>query len=148
MRLKKDVKESWLMFYKLIDTHCHLDMEEFDEDRKDVIERSKTNGVESIIIPSTVEENYDKELALCEKYNGFLYYLVGIHPHDAKTCTSKTYDVAFKHLSNSYCLGIGEIGLDYFYEHTQRAIQKDVFSNSNSGYNSKNGYMVFIISAF
>ncbi len=104
-------------------------MEEFDSDRDDVIKRSIEGGVESVIMPSTVEEDYEKELSLCRQFDGFLYFFAGIHPHDAKTCTNDTYDKAVGLLNNKYCKGIGEIGLDYYYEHSERDVQKDVFSN-------------------
>ncbi len=117
------------MSIKIIDTHCHLDMEEFDNDREDVIKRSKDGGIKAVIMPSTTEEDYDKEKSLCDEYNGFLFYFVGIHPHDAKTCTHSTYDTAINHLDNKSCVGIGEIGLDYYYEHSPKNIQKDVFNN-------------------
>jgi TatD DNase family protein len=114
---------------KIIDTHCHLDMEEFDSDRDDVIERSKNGGVLRVIIPSTKEDDFEKERLLCEQNREFLCYLVGVHPHDAKTCTSSTYDIAKHHLNNELCKGIGEIGLDYYYEHSPKNIQKEVFNN-------------------
>ncbi len=117
------------MSIKIIDTHCHLDMEEFDEDRETVIEHSKAEKVEAVIMPSTKEEDFEKERLLCETYSGFLYYLVGIHPHDAKTCTNSTLNEAVKHLKYKFCKGVGEIGLDYYYERSQRELQKDVFSS-------------------
>lgn len=117
------------MLIKIIDTHCHFDMAEFDEDREVVIERSKANGIEAVIMPSTVSEDFKKEQNLCLSHEGFLFYLVGIHPHDAKTCTSSTYDKAVEHLKNGFCKGVGEIGLDYYYEHSPRELQKNVFSN-------------------
>ena len=117
------------MSIEIIDTHCHLDMEEFDNDRKDVIKHSKEGGVVNIIIPSTIKEDFLKEKSLCEEYAGYLYYLVGVHPHEAKMCTNEAYDEALKHLSGLSCSGIGEIGLDYYYEHSERKIQKEVFNN-------------------
>jgi len=117
------------MSIKIIDTHCHLDMEEFDKDRQEVIERSIEGGVENIIIPSTKEEDFSKERKLCEEYKGMLRYLVGVHPHEAKTCSNDTYDKAIKELKHHLCVGIGEIGLDYYYEHSSKDIQKEVFSN-------------------
>ncbi len=117
------------MSIKIIDTHCHLDMEEFDKDRNDVIVRSKEEGVEAVLLPSTKEEDFFKEKMLCDDNAGFLYYFVGVHPHEAKTCSTHTYDEALKHLKNQSCVGIGEIGLDYYYEHSEKSVQKRVFSD-------------------
>ncbi len=117
------------MSIKIIDTHCHLNMEEFDEDRNSVIENSRKNSVAAVIMPSTVEKDFDREYELCSGHKGFLYYLVGIHPHDAKTYTNSTYDRVFEHINNKQCVGIGEIGLDYYYEHSPKDIQKEVFNN-------------------
>ncbi len=114
--------------YKIIDTHCHIDMEQFDEDRDEVIKRSSENGVKAILVPATVVEDFEKERQLSEKYE-IIYYMVGIHPHDAKTANTSVYDEAIKHLKNKKCVGVGEIGLDYYYEHSPRDIQKDVFAN-------------------
>ncbi len=117
------------MSIKIIDTHCHLDMEEFDSDREEVIERSIEGGVENIIIPSTRQEDFSKERQLCEEHSSILRYLVGVHPHEAKTCNNDTYDKATEELKHPLCVGIGEIGLDYYYEHSVKDIQKEVFSN-------------------
>ncbi|WP_022671008.1 TatD family hydrolase [Hippea alviniae] len=114
--------------YKIIDTHCHIDMEQFDKDRDEVIKRSSENGVKAILVPATVVEDFEKEKELSEKYEP-IYYMVGIHPHDAKTTNQKTYDEAVKHLNNEKCVGVGEIGLDYYYEHSPKDIQRDVFAN-------------------
>ncbi len=117
------------MSIKIIDTHCHLDMEAFDEDRDMVIRRSIEGGVDNVIIPSTSETDFEKEKQLCSRYERFLRYLVGVHPHEAKTCTNGTYSKAIEYLKHPLCVGIGEIGLDYYYEHSCQDVQKEVFSN-------------------
>ncbi len=114
--------------YEIIDTHCHLDMEEFNSDRDEVIERSRKKGIKAIIMPSTVKEDFENEKSLCDKYD-LLFYMVGIHPHDAKTANGEVYDLAQKHLKNEKCVGIGEIGLDYHYDLSPRNKQRNVFSD-------------------
>ena len=114
--------------YEIVDTHCHLDMEQFDSERDEVIHRSKDGGVKAIIIPSTTKEDYEKERMLCDK-NDILYYMVGIHPHEAKSANGESYDLAVNHIKNDRCVGIGEIGLDYYYNNSPRNIQRDVFAN-------------------
>ena len=114
--------------YKIIDTHCHLDMEEFDRDRDEVIKRSLEGGVEAIVIPSTKKSDYDRERELSKEYP-IIFYMVGVHPHDAKTADKESYELALEHLKNERCVGVGEIGLDYYYNHSPKDVQKEVFAN-------------------
>ncbi len=116
------------MSIKIIDTHCHLNMAEFDKDREEIIKNSVENGVEFIIMPSTELKDFNEEQTLCKKYS-VLRYLVGIHPHEAKECSNSDYDAAYEHLKDENCKGIGEIGLDYYYEHSEKKTQKEVFNN-------------------
>ena len=75
----------------MIDTHCHLEMDDFDQDREEVIKRAKDSGIEAIItIGSDLEGNVGG-LKLSEKYN-FIYSSVGFHPHDAKDFTEELLD--------------------------------------------------------
>ncbi len=113
--------------FKIIDTHCHLDMEQFDNDRDEVIYRSVKKGVKAVLIPSTTKEDYGKEEHLCNKFD-ILFYMVGIHPHDAKTFSYDALDMAVEHLKNEKCVGIGEVGLDYYYNHSPKDVQRDVFA--------------------
>ena len=114
--------------YRIIDTHCHLDMEEFDKDRDEVIKRSLDGGVEAIVIPSTKKGDFERERGLSRKYP-VIFYMVGVHPHDAKTADGESYSLALEHLRDEKCVGVGEIGLDYYYDHSPRGIQKEVFAN-------------------
>ncbi len=118
------------MSIRIIDSHCHLDMGAFDEDRDEVIKRAREAGVEGVIMPATMLDDFEKERTLSTHYKGYLFYLVGVHPHEARTATSNVYDEAIKHLETEPgCVGIGEIGLDYYYEHSPRKVQRDVFAN-------------------
>lgn len=112
----------------IIDTHCHLDMEEFNNDIDDVVERSEKAGVKAIVMASTRSEDFNRQKILSDKYE-MLYYLVGIHPHEAKTADIHVYNNAVSHLENEKCKGIGEIGLDYYYSYSEHNVQKEVFSN-------------------
>ncbi len=112
----------------IIDTHCHLDMEEFNNDIDDVVERSAKSGIRAIVMASTQAEDFNRQKMLSDKYE-MLYYLVGIHPHEAKTADIHVYNNAISHLKNIKCKGIGEIGLDYYYSYSEHNIQKEVFNN-------------------
>ena len=96
----------------LIDTHCHLDFDEFDEDRTAVIERAKENNISNIIIPATQLSNWSSIQKLCSK-NESLHACYGFHPYWADTPTNKDIDTLEEWANQQPCVGIGECGLDY-----------------------------------
>jgi TatD DNase family protein len=117
----------------MIDTHCHLEMDEFDPDREEVIQRAKDAGIEAIItIGSDLKGNIGG-LELSKKYD-FIYSSVGIHPHDAKDFTEDVFNKikmwainSTGHGARGKVVAIGEIGLDYHYDNSPREIQHEVF---------------------
>jgi len=137
----------------MIDTHCHLEMDDFDQDREEVIKRAKDAGIEAIItIGSDLEGNIGG-LELSKKYD-FIYCSVGFHPHDSRDFTEEIFE-KIKQWATEYriignppfpplekggeggfvkrgqrgdkVVAIGEIGLDYHYDYSPREIQQDVF---------------------
>ena len=78
------------MTFSLIDTHCHLDMDEFKLDRSVVIKRAQNAGVQSIITIGSDMESNREGLRLSKKYD-CVYSSIGIHPHDAKDFTDEIY---------------------------------------------------------
>ena len=132
---------------KLIDTHAHLDDPKFDNDRGDVIKRAIDAGIEYIITvgmwqkpphpcPSPASGEGNKEetnrgglehvTELADKYD-LIYTALGIHPHDAKDANDDAFDEIKKLSTHPKVIAIGETGLDYYYEHTPKDIQKAVF---------------------
>ncbi len=110
----------------LIDTHAHLEMREFNDDREDVIKRAREAGVEYIVtIGTTVESSRDAVL-LADKYD-FIYAAIGIHPHEVKDILHPAYDIIRHFAQHKKVVAYGEIGLDYHYEHSPRADQKRKF---------------------
>jgi len=110
----------------LIDTHAHLEMREFNDDREDVIKRAREAGVEYIItIGTTVESSRDAVL-LADKYD-FIYAAIGIHPHEVKDILHPAYDIIRHFAQHKKVVAYGEIGLDYHYEHSPRSDQKRKF---------------------
>jgi TatD DNase family protein len=113
---------------QLIDSHCHLDSAEFNDDRAAVIERALAAGVEHMMAIGTGNGPPDLEagLRLAELHPAF-YATVGIHPHDA----AKAGPDEFRHLtdllSHPKLLAVGEIGLDYHYDFSPRDVQKSAF---------------------
>lgn len=97
----------------LVDTHCHLDFPEFDQDRDEVIKRAKNEGIDSIVnVGSSLESSF-ASLELAKKYDS-IYATIGIHPHEADRVETKTYNALRELAKNDKVVAIGEIGLDYY----------------------------------
>jgi TatD DNase family protein len=110
----------------LIDTHAHLEMREFNDDRDEVIKRAKDAGVEYIVTIGTTVESSRDAVMLADKYD-FIYAAIGIHPHEAKDILHPAYEVLRHFAKHKKVVAYGEIGLDYYYEHTQRVVQQRKF---------------------
>ena len=110
----------------LVDSHCHLDFEDFDTDRAAVLSRAKAAGVDLMVTISTKITEAEKVIALAESHEA-LVCSVGIHPHEAgrEPETSAAELVALA--AHEKVVGIGETGLDYFYEHSPREAQQRNF---------------------
>lgn len=114
------------MTNKFIDSHAHLDDERFDEDRDNLINELWENDIEAVLNPGADKETSKKAVALAQKYP-FIYAAVGCHPHDSKFVNDETMDM-FKNLAkDKKVVGIGEIGLDYYYDNSDRVIQRKWF---------------------
>ena len=114
---------------RLIDSHCHIDGDAFDEDRDDVVQRAKDAGVVAMLNVGTGDPHSDdfrKAVAVAEKYEN-VFASVGVHPHDAKLYD----DAAEQHLveltKSEKVIAWGEIGLDFYYDHSPRDVQQEVF---------------------
>ncbi len=110
----------------LIDTHAHLEMREFNDDRDEVIQRAREAGVEYIVTIGTTVESSRDAVMLAEKYD-FIYAAVGIHPHEVKDVLHPAYEVLRHFAKHKKVVAYGEIGLDYYYEHSPRSDQKRKF---------------------
>jgi TatD DNase family protein len=110
----------------LIDTHAHLEMREFNDDRESVIRRAREAGVEYIITIGTSVESSRDAVLLADKYE-FIYAAIGIHPHEVKDVLHPAYEM-IRHLAkHKKVVAYGEIGLDYHYEHSPRTDQQRKF---------------------
>ena len=109
-----------------IDTHSHLDFDEFQEDFNGIIKQCQDVGVTNIIVPGVTEQDTPRIIDLVNKHNE-LYAAVGIHPSEAKSWNEKSYDY-FKNIAqNPKVKAIGEIGLDYFWDKSFNDIQQNIF---------------------
>lgn len=110
----------------LIDTHCHIEMKEFDQDREEVLARSRAAGIELLITIGSDLDGTLKGVDMADQYEG-IYCSVGIHPHDAKDFTDDTYRLLKDLTKKTKVVAIGETGLDYHYDHSPRDVQRRVF---------------------
>jgi TatD DNase family protein len=112
------------------DSHCHPENKRFDSDRPDVFARAKNAGVTTMLAigngdgPGT--NTFDCGIELAEQYDG-VYATVGIHPHEAALATQTDFDRLIALSRHSKVIAWGEIGLDYYYDHSPRDIQQSVF---------------------
>ena len=109
-----------------IDTHSHIDMID-DMDINTIISEADKENVKKIIIPTINEDNFEHVLEICNKYNN-VYCLIGIFPNEVKTWTDKTADNIRNIVkNNNKVVGIGEIGLDYYWDTSYIELQKEIF---------------------
>lgn len=112
----------------MIDSHCHLDSEQFDQDREEVIERALAAGLTHMVAIGTGNGPPDLEagIRLADKYAAF-YATVGVHPHDASKATDEIFARLTGLVAHPKVVAIGEIGLDYHYDFSPREVQQTVF---------------------
>ncbi len=113
----------------LVDTHCHLDDEQFAADQEAAIARAQTAGVERMMVIGTGDGPPDLQAAtrLADRYPA-LYATVGVHPQDAAKATAETFAQIRDLLSLPKVLALGEIGLDYYRDSAPRDVQRAVFT--------------------
>ncbi len=107
----------------LIDTHCHLDFDWFDEDRDAVVQRAADAGVAQIIVPALDLDNGRTVLALTEKYEG-VFAAVGVHPNSTAGWQDGWIDVLRDLAQHPKVVAIGEIGLDYYWDKSPKDVQQ------------------------
>lgn len=112
-----------------IDSHAHLDGKKFDMDRDEVIARARAAGVQTIVAIGNGDgpEDVDCGIRLAEQYP-FIYATLGIHPHEARLADEAAYQKMERLAKNPKIIAWGEIGLDYYYDHSPRDLQKNVFT--------------------
>lgn len=110
----------------LIDTHCHLNDVKFKDNVEEVINRALDNNVKIMIVVGYDHETNSKAIKLAEQYS-FIYATVGFHPTEAKDITNKDFDELIPLLSHKKVVGIGECGLDFYWDKDHKAKQIEVF---------------------
>ena len=111
----------------IADTHCHLTLDSFDDDRPSVLDRARAAGVDRILVPgiNAASSQAAAELAANE---AMIYAAVGIHPHDSSSWSDTEKKRLVQLAGSSKVVAIGEIGLDYYRDYAPRDVQQDAFS--------------------
>lgn len=112
---------------KLIDTHSHIYLDEFDLDRDILIQEAKKSGIDVLLLPNVDLKTVQRMHALCDQYPDFVYPMMGLHPTSVKSDYALDLSLIESYLEKrSYC-AIGEIGIDLFWDRTYKKQQIEVF---------------------
>ena len=110
-----------------IDTHIHLDGEEFTEDLDLVVARAKEAGAEKLFIPGINLSSVKSVAELCEKYSGFCYPMIGLHPEDVREDWESVLREMETHMQDAPWIAIGEVGLDFYWSREFEKEQIEAF---------------------
>ncbi len=111
----------------LVDSHCHLDFPDFADELDSVVERARAAGVGRMVTICTYLTRFDRILAVAERYDDILC-TVGVHPHQAaEEFDVTTVDALVERARHPKVIGLGETGLDYFYDKSPREQQQECF---------------------
>ena len=121
-----DSKEPPVFDTPLIDSHCHLDFPDFGEELDDVVARAGRAGITHMVTISTHLSRFERVKAVAERFSN-VFCSVGIHPHEAGTEAEVSVDELVRLAEHPKVVGIGETGLDFYYEHSPRDVQERQF---------------------
>jgi TatD DNase family protein len=111
---------------RLIDSHCHLNYEGLAERREEVLANARAAGVSGFLNISTRQREWDDVIAVAEA-NADIWATVGVHPHEADAHPDLGATALIDAASHSDVIAIGECGLDYYYDNSDRTAQRDRF---------------------
>lgn len=112
-----------------VDSHCHIDGEQFDGDRDEIVKRANDAGVKLMLTVGTGNPHdgeIERAVKAAEKYEN-VFASVGVHPHDAKLYDDAAETHLIELAKRKKTIAWGEIGLDYYYDHSPREVQREVF---------------------
>ena len=109
----------------MIDTHCHLDGEEFRDDLDAVVQRAREAGVKAIGVPGIDLKSCDTVMELCRRYPDYCFPMLGLHPEEVKNDWKDVLNAIVPHLSE--VAAIGEVGLDFYWSREFEETQLQAF---------------------
>lgn len=110
----------------LIDTHVHLNADQYDDDLQEVIDRALSEGIDRMFVVGFDTKTIERTMKLIDQYD-FIYGIIGWHPVDAIDCTDERLEWIESLSKHPKIIGLGEMGLDYHWDKSPKDIQKDVF---------------------
>lgn len=111
----------------MIDTHSHIYLEDFDNDRKEVITRAENAGVSKILMPNIDSESIDAMMRVEEENPGYCFAMMGLHPTSVNTGFEKELEIVTDWFEKRTFAGVGEIGVDLYWDKTYLEQQLVVF---------------------
>ncbi len=102
----------------MIDTHSHIYLPHFDNDRADIIKRAKDSGVEAILLPNIDKSTIEPLRQLCYDYQGYCFPMTGLHPTNVDKDYKSQLTIIEKQLLKNDIIGIGETGIDLYWDKT------------------------------
>lgn len=112
--------------YMLIDTHVHLNADQYEDDLQEVIDRALEANVQKMVVIGFDRKTIERAMELAETYP-FIYAVIGWHPVDAIDCTEEDLQWIEELSAHEKVVGIGETGLDYYWDKSPKEIQQTIF---------------------
>ena len=114
------------MSNKIVDSHCHLNFPQFKDKLDEIVNRALDKGVSKMLTISTKLNEISKLENISKTYSE-VYNSVGVHPHECKNYKDLCLEDLLKYTKNPKCIGIGESGLDFYYENSPKELQIELF---------------------
>ena len=111
----------------MIDTHIHLDDEKYVEDMDDVVARAREAGIDRMLVPGITLESVDSVLAVCQRFPGYAYPMIGLHPEEVRSDWREVLAAMEMRITPRF-IAIGEVGLDYYWSREFEKEQLEVFA--------------------
>ena len=112
--------------HKIVDSHCHLNFPQFKGKLDEIIKRALDKGIYRMLTIST-KLNEINDLQSISKSYSEVYNSTGVHPHECKNYKDLSLNDLLKHTKNNKCIGVGESGLDFYYENSPKELQTKLF---------------------
>lgn len=113
---------------EFIDTHTHIYLPEFDEDRKEIIKNAIDSGVSRMLLPNVDVETIDPMMEVCNMYPDNCFPMIGLHPTSVKEDYKEVLEKLLPMISGTQVCGIGEIGMDLYWDTTYEQEQREALS--------------------
>ena len=106
----------------IIDSHCHLSFDNNLSNIENILNRARISGVSKYLNIATKPNEFETLINISNRYDD-IYFTLGIHPHESKETNDDILQIIKKNLDNKKLLGIGETGLDFYYNHSDKKTQ-------------------------